>query len=57
MTLKRVQQDDVGAEHHYSVGRPYIATPPGEEDEMGSDPGSEWSEDKDVRMTDTPALS
>lgn len=57
MTLKRVQQDDVGAEHHYSVGRPYIATPPGEEDEMGSDPGSEWSEDEDVRMTDTPALS
>ena len=57
MTLKRAEQDGIHEEQHNSVGRPYIVTSPEDEDELGSDSGSEWSEIEDVRLKDTTDLS
>jgi len=57
MTLKRAQQNDTRDELFLEVGRPYVSTPPEEEDGLDFDPGDEWREDEDVRMKDATALS
>jgi predicted GTPase len=57
MTLKRAQPSDIRDELFLEMGRPYVSTPPDEEDDVVFDPGDERSEDEDVRMEDGTALS